>query len=140
MIKKVLLIETTLVSAFIAAFFSIASMSKSNHDTLASNDIQTSVQSGSYASPQHIVYIKWAEFIPSLNNSNNFIKKESELLSYFFVSKDFCLLLCQTVSGSQRWRCISTWPLGLKVMPSDSNNGRWRLQPGAVRPTLFTTR
>ena len=38
MMKKVLLIETTLVSAFIAAFFSIASMSKSNQDTLASND------------------------------------------------------------------------------------------------------
>ena len=50
MMKKVLLIETTLVSAFIAAFFSIASMSKSNQDTLASNDIQTSVQSATHAS------------------------------------------------------------------------------------------
>ena len=57
MMKKVLLIETTLVSAFIAAFFSIASMSKSNHDTLASNDIQTSVQIGSYASTStHSIY------------------------------------------------------------------------------------
>ena len=54
--KKVLLIETTLVSAFIAAFFSIASMSKSNHDTLASNDIQ-SVQSVSHASTStHSIY------------------------------------------------------------------------------------
>ena len=52
MIKKVLLIETTLVSAFIAAFFSIASMSKSNQDTLASNDIQTSVQSAIQTSVQ----------------------------------------------------------------------------------------
>ena len=55
--KKVLLIETTLVSAFIAAFFSIASMSKSNHDTLASNDTKTSVQSKSNAStPTHDIY------------------------------------------------------------------------------------
>ena len=57
MIKKVLLIETTLVSAFIAAFFSIASMSKSNHDTLASNDTKTSVQSASHASTStHSIY------------------------------------------------------------------------------------
>ena len=57
MMKKVLLIETTLVSAFIAAFFSIASMSKSNQDTLASNDIQTSVQSASHASTStHSIY------------------------------------------------------------------------------------
>ena len=65
MMKKVLLIETTLVSAFIAAFFSIASMSKSNiasmsksnHDTFASNDIQTSVKSASHASTStHSIY------------------------------------------------------------------------------------
>ena len=57
MMKKVLLIETTLVSAFIAAFFSIASMSKSNHDTLASNNVKTSVQSTSHASTSsHSIY------------------------------------------------------------------------------------
>ncbi len=57
MMKKVLLIETTLVSAFIAAFFSIASMSKSNHDTFASNDIQTSVKSAAHASTStHSIY------------------------------------------------------------------------------------
>ena len=55
--KKVLLIETTLVSAFIAVFFSIASMSESNHDTLASNNIQTSVKSASHASTStHSIY------------------------------------------------------------------------------------
>ena len=57
MMKKVLLIETTLVSAFIAAFFSIASMSKSNHDTLASNNVKTSVQSATHASTStHSIY------------------------------------------------------------------------------------
>ena len=57
MMKKVLLIETTLVSAFIAAFFSIASISKSNQDTLASNDTQTSVQSAAHASTSsHSIY------------------------------------------------------------------------------------
>ena len=57
MMKKVILIETTLVSAFIAAFFSIASMSKSNHDTLASNNMQTSVQSASHATTStHSIY------------------------------------------------------------------------------------
>ena len=57
MIKKVLLIETTLVSAFIAAFFSIVSISKSNQDTLASNDTQKSVQSAAHASTSsHSIY------------------------------------------------------------------------------------
>ena len=57
MMKKVLLIETTLVSAFIAAFFAIASMSKSNHDTLASNNVKTSVQSAAHASTStHSIY------------------------------------------------------------------------------------
>ena len=57
MIKKVLLIETTLVSAFIAAFFSIASISKSNQDTLAINDTQTSVKSAAQASTSsHSIY------------------------------------------------------------------------------------
>ena len=57
MMKKVLLIETTLVSAFIAAFFSIASISKSNQDTLASNNTQTSVQSESHATTSsHSIY------------------------------------------------------------------------------------
>jgi len=57
MMKKVILIETTLVSAFIAAFFSIASMSKSNHDALASNNMQTSVQSASHATTStHSIY------------------------------------------------------------------------------------
>ena len=46
----------------------------------------------------------------------------------------------QTTSGSQRYRFISTCPLLLKVTPSSSNNVRWRLHPGAVRPSLFTTR
>ena len=47
--KKVLLIETTLVSAFIAAFFSIASMSN--------NNVKTSVQSTSHASTSsHSIY------------------------------------------------------------------------------------
>ena len=45
-----------------------------------------------------------------------------------------------SIGGSQRWRDISTCPLGLKRTPSSSKSGRWRLQPGAVRPSLLTTR
>ena len=60
--KKVLLIETTLVSAFIAVFFSIASMSDGNQDTLASNDTQTSVQSATHDSaPSLSTYIAHPE-------------------------------------------------------------------------------
>ena len=33
MMKKFLLVDTTLVSAFIALFFALASMSENNHDT-----------------------------------------------------------------------------------------------------------
>ena len=54
MMKKILLIDTTLVSAFIALFFALASMSENNHDTLASNDMQTSVHSASHASNHNI--------------------------------------------------------------------------------------
>ena len=55
MMKKILLIDTTLVSAFIALFFALASMSENSHDTLASNDMQTSVQNASHAS-SHSIY------------------------------------------------------------------------------------
>ena len=44
------------------------------------------------------------------------------------------------ISGRQRCRCISTWPLLLNSTPSASNKGRCSLHPGAVRPSLFTTR
>ena len=53
-----------------------------------------------------------------------------------------CPSVCHLYSHciSQRNRCISTCPLLLKVTPSASNSARCLLQPGAVRPSLFTTR
>ena len=45
-----------------------------------------------------------------------------------------------SIGGSQKCRAISTCPLDLKCTPSSSSRVRWRLQPGAVRPSLLTTR
>ena len=61
-----------------------------------------------------------------------------QIISFIIAKQDDCLLY--STSGSQRCRCISTCPLDLKRMFSSSSNVRWRLHPGAVRPSLFTTR
>ena len=57
MIKKFLLIETTLMSAFIALFFSFASMSKHNSQVMAQNTTQTSIHKASHAiTTSHSIY------------------------------------------------------------------------------------
>ncbi len=56
---------------------------------------------------------------------------------YPLITPLFDHIICH---GSQRCRCISTCPLLLKTTPSSSNKVRCRLHPGAVRPSLFTTR
>jgi hypothetical protein len=58
MMKKFLLIETTLLSAFIAVLMTCASLSTSHDDTISAEiDIQSSVQSASHASTSyHSIY------------------------------------------------------------------------------------
>ena len=54
MMKKFLLVETTLMSAFIAVLLTCASLSKNNSNALAVNDAQTSIQATANASvPSH---------------------------------------------------------------------------------------
>ena len=55
--KKFLLVETTLMSAFIAVLLTCASLSKNNSNALAVNDTQTTVQSQAHATaPSHSIY------------------------------------------------------------------------------------
>ena len=57
MMKKFLLVETTLMSATIAVLFSFAYMSKANSDNMASNDLKSGVHSASPSSDsQHSIY------------------------------------------------------------------------------------
>jgi high-affinity Fe2+/Pb2+ permease len=57
MMKKFLLVETTLMSAAIAVLFSFAYMSKANSDNMASNDLKSGVHSASPSSDsQHSIY------------------------------------------------------------------------------------
>ena len=58
MMKKFLLIETTLLSAFIAVLMTCASLSTNNSDeNLAVNEIQTSAQGTTHASTSyHSIY------------------------------------------------------------------------------------
>ncbi len=57
MIKKFLLVETTLMSAAIAVLFSFAYMSKANSDNMASNDLNSGIHSASPSSEsQHSIY------------------------------------------------------------------------------------
>ena len=54
MMKNFLLKDRTLVSAFIALFFALAYMSENNRETLASNDIKTSVLRAAHAITHNI--------------------------------------------------------------------------------------
>ena len=58
MMKKFLLIETTLLSAFIAVLMTCASLSTSHDDTISAEiDVQTSAQSATHASTSyHSIY------------------------------------------------------------------------------------
>ena len=56
MMKIFLLIETTLMGAFIALFFSFASMSKHNSHVMAQNTTQTSIHSAYATTATHSIY------------------------------------------------------------------------------------
>ena len=124
MMKKVLLIETTLVSAFIAAFFQSLQCQRAIMTPQQVTTLRRVFRAPPMLQPHLTVYIIQAKLIPSLNNLICYLGGE-QTLSFFLCHLDFArddyttlevtLVGCFYLANRQKIIYIMVWFVSWKL-------------------------